>query len=138
MQVAVAPLRKQPPDWTAFAAETASLLLQPQPHAGAEQLPDQLRSALMDAGRGLAVAAGAHMGSPAQRCMALPEPAAARSALQGEVILFACLFSPRKCAHHHHSLTAIYAAEPADLSVHEAAAPPGVLLQKAELYGVTR
>ena len=83
-QVAVAPLRKRPPDWTAFAVETASLLLQPQPFAGAVQLPDQLRLALTDAGRRLAVAAGARLGSPAQQCMALPEPATARAAMQGE------------------------------------------------------
>ena len=83
-QVAVAPLRQQPPDWTAFAAETASLLLLPQPCAGTAQLPNQLQSALMDAGRRLAVAAGAHLGSPAQQCIALPDPAAARTAMQGE------------------------------------------------------
>ena len=89
LQVAVAPLRRRPPDWTAFAAETASLLLQPQPCAGAGQLPDQLRLALMDARRRLAVAAGARLGSPARQCMALPEPAAAWSAMQGEANLCA-------------------------------------------------
>ncbi len=89
-QVAVAPLRQQPPDWTAFAAEAASLLLAPQPCAGAAQLPDQLRLALMDAGRRLAVAAGARLGSPAQQCMALPEPVVALTAMQGEGRLRVC------------------------------------------------
>ena len=72
-------------------------------------MPDRLRSALMDAGRRPAVAAGGNMGSPAERRLAMPEPAAALAAMKGEaavrsvndscsvsVFLRASAFQPRQ------------------------------------------
>ena len=78
-QVAAEPLRQTPPDWSAFAAETAALFLRPKP-----QLAEPLLAALQDAGRRLTAAATAHADLPAQEGLLLPEPAAAIAAMKGD------------------------------------------------------
>ena len=78
-QVAAEPLRQTPPDWSAFAVETAILFLRPKPH-----VPEQLQADLQDAGRRLAAAAMAHADFPVQQGLLLPEPAAAVAAMKGD------------------------------------------------------
>ena len=82
-QVAVAPLRWQPPEWPAFQVEATALLLQPERRAAGGEIPVRLQSALQDAGRKLVAAAGALAASPLQAVI-LPEPSAAIAAMKGE------------------------------------------------------
>ena len=88
-QIAIAPLRKQPPDWAAFDAEKAALLLRRVSRAVGMNSFGHLHSRLQDAGRAL-LAASRAKGAPSLYHMTLPEPAAAIDTVKGEAHLQAC------------------------------------------------
>ena len=88
-QIAIAPLRKQFPDWAAFDATAAALLLQRVSRAAGMDAFGQLHSRLQGAGRALLAATRAHGGFTVQH-MQLPEPAAAIAAVKGEANLLVC------------------------------------------------